>query len=116
MLDGENFWIGTPSRAMAGRDGPESDVSKRLVQLRAALGFDTQTAFAAFVGLDLKRYSNFENDLPLSRDAALTLVRKISGLSLDWLYLGREDALSIALASRLRGVVAKSEEKAKTGP
>jgi transcriptional regulator with XRE-family HTH domain len=73
----------------------------RLKRLRLALGFTTSTDFAAFLGVSVQRYNAFEHGEPLSRQVAFLLVQKISGLSLDWLYFGRTEALPLQLARRL---------------
>jgi hypothetical protein len=73
----------------------------RLKRIRRALQFETSTAFAAFLDIDSSRYNAFENGRPLSRDVAFRLVRKIPGLSLDWIYFGKADGLPIELARRL---------------
>lgn len=73
----------------------------RLKRLRAALGFKTATAFAAFLDIGNQRYNGFENHYPLSREVAFLIVRKVPGLSLDWLYFGRIDGLSVGLARSL---------------
>lgn len=75
--------------------------AERLKRLRSAHGFATSTAFAAFLGIGFQRWNAFENGAPLSREVAFRLVRKFSGLSLDWLYFGKTEALPIELARRL---------------
>ena len=75
--------------------------SERLKRLRAALSFDTSTAFAAFLNISVQRWNAYENGAPLSREVAFRLVQKISGLSLDWLYFGKTEALPLELARRL---------------
>ena len=57
----------------------------------------SQQRFAVRVGIDYKRWHNFERGLPLNRDVAIHLVRAVPGLTLDWLYLGREDGLPMKL-------------------
>ncbi len=74
---------------------------ERLKRLRKAFGFETATAFAAFLEIGYVRYNAFERGSPLSREVAFRLVRKISGLSLDWLYFGKTEALPLELARRL---------------
>lgn len=78
-----------------------SEVARRLVSLRLAVAGESQTAFAQRVGIEVKRWNNFERGLPLSKDAAITLVRKFPGLTLDWLFLGVEDGLPIKLQREL---------------
>jgi hypothetical protein len=48
-----------------------------------------------------RRWNNLENGYPLSKEFALLLVRRMSGLSLDWLYFGRTDGLSDGMGQRL---------------
>lgn len=73
----------------------------RLRRLRRALGFETSTAFAVYLGIGYQRWNAFENGYPLSREVAFLLVKKVSGLSLDWLYFGKTEALPLELARRL---------------
>jgi DNA-binding XRE family transcriptional regulator len=75
--------------------------SERLRRLRKAFGFDTSTAFAAAIDVSVQRWNAFENGAPLSREVAFIVVRKFSGLSLDWLYFGKTEALPLELARRL---------------
>jgi hypothetical protein len=75
--------------------------SERLRRLRTAFGYPTSTGFAAFLDISVQRWNAFENGAPLSREVAFLLVRKISGLSLDWLYFGKSEALPLELARRL---------------
>jgi len=80
------------------RDEPLSD---RLKRLRVAMGYESQGAFAALLGLSAPRWNNVENGLPMSRDIAFRLVQKCPGLTLDWLYFGKPDGLPLELARRL---------------
>lgn len=75
--------------------------AERLKRLRAALGFETNTAFAAFLDIGVQRYNPFENGAPLSREVAFRIVRKVPGMSLDWLYFGKADGLPLELVRRL---------------
>lgn len=65
------------------------------------LGYNTSTGFANFLDVGMARYNAFENGSPLSRDVAFRLVRRIPGLTLDWLYFDKPDGLPIELARRL---------------
>lgn len=62
--------------------------------MREALDFDESAAFAREMGLTPTRWNNFENGNRLTRDIAELLVRKIPGLTVDWLFFGKPDALS----------------------
>lgn len=80
--------------------------SDRLKLLRRTLGYETAMAFAAFLELGYTRYHPFEKGQPLSREVAFRLVRKIPGLTLDWLYFGKPDGLPLEFARKL-GVFGK---------
>ena len=110
MLDGLESLTEAPSLAMAKKVSkstkrePVDELpgqSERLKRLRTAHGFATSTAFAAFLDVSVQRWNAFENGAPLSREVAFLLVRKISGLSLDWLYFGKTEGLPLELARRL---------------
>ena len=87
--------------AKGSRSRENLDVAQRLSTLRRVISGESQTAFAARIGVEVKRWNNFERGLPLSKEIAITLVRKIPGLTLDWLYLGVESGLPIALQREL---------------
>jgi len=53
--------------------------------------------FAARIGIEYKRWNNFERGYSLPRDMGTHLVKAIPGLTLDWIYLNREDGLPIRL-------------------
>ena len=75
-------------------------IAGRLLVLRhyvAGSDHGSQQRFAQRIGIDYKRWHNFERGLPLNRDVAIHLVRAVPGLTLDWLYLGREDGLPMKL-------------------
>lgn len=77
------------------------DQVERLKLLRAMLGYETSTAFAAFLGIGLQRYNAFENSSPLTRDVAFLIVQRVPGLTLDWLFFGKADGLPLELARNL---------------
>jgi hypothetical protein len=81
-----------------------ADIARRLRILRhhvAGSGHGSQMTFASRMGIEHRRWNNFERGFPLSREIAVLLIRKIGGLTLDWLYLGRDDGLSRALHREL---------------
>ena len=87
------------SKAPAKREIPE--VSARLQAVRHLVAGDNQTLFSGQIGIDVKRWNNFERGSPLSKEVAILLVRKVPGLTLDWLYLGIESGLPLALQREL---------------
>lgn len=76
---------------------PDSNeaVRFRLRCLRYLMAGDNQSAFAAMLGIDPKRWNHFERYAPLSKDVAFKIVQKWPDLSLDWLWRGREDHLTV---------------------
>ena len=70
-------------------------VAARLRLLRTVVSGESQTAFAAALGIEVKRWNNFERGLPLSKEVAFLLVNKFPDVTLDWLYLGNENGLSV---------------------
>jgi DNA-binding XRE family transcriptional regulator len=110
MFDGLESFCHAPSAAMAKRKtapvaprktGDDLQRAERLKRLRETMGYETQSAFAAFLGISVQRWSNFENGMPISQEIVFLLVRSIPGLSSDWLYFGNPDGLSVSLARRL---------------
>lgn len=93
--------------------GKNSPTAKRLRQLRAAEGYRVAKTFAEHLGITQTRLSNMEAGHPLSIDVAKKLTAKVPGLSLDWLYFGKEEALPLALRQRL-AEFGGQEEKATT--
>lgn len=110
MLDSLESGCAAPSVGMvkkaskSTKQEPSEEIpgqSDRLRRLRKAYSFETSTAFAAFLDISVQRWNAFENGAPLSREVAFRLVQKFSGLSLDWLYFGKTEALPLELARRL---------------
>ena len=52
------------------------------------------------MNIGYQRWNAFENDFPLSREVAFMLAKRF-GVSLDWLYFGKIEALPTELARRL---------------
>jgi hypothetical protein len=88
---------------MAVRDADsDDDVAARAILLRETVRPDmNQRQFAAWLGVGYQRWNNVENGGALGRDLAAILVKRIPGLTLDWLYLGRISGLHFELAQRL---------------
>jgi len=88
---------------MAGTPYPSdnSEVARRLMVLRQVVAGENQTAFAARLGMEMKRWNNFERGYALSKEIAFLIVQKIPGVTLDWLWLGNEGGLPIKLQREL---------------
>jgi hypothetical protein len=92
-------------------------IAGRLKVLRRYISGDahgSRAIFAARIGIEYKRWNNFERGYPIPRDMAIHLVQAIHGLTLDWIYLGREDGLPVKLQRELaeagKGVILPSGE------
>ena len=100
---GEKIWKRSVFAAMAQTD-PDSDqaVAYRLQVLQEATSPGaTQTAFAVKVGIEVKRWNNYLRGLPLPREAATILVRKFPGITYEWLWHGKLDAVPMRLQAEL---------------
>ena len=76
-------------------------VGRRLRQLRESMGYTQVTPFAKYLSVGLKRLWNADNGGPLGKELALCIVQKCPGVTLDWLYLGRTEGLSVSMVRRL---------------
>lgn len=81
--------------------GSRSPTAQRLRRLRAVEGYETATAFANKLDISVPRYLNMEGGTALSIDVAQRIVKAVPGCSLDWLYNGVENGLTVDLRQRL---------------
>jgi transcriptional regulator with XRE-family HTH domain len=82
-------------------------IPRRLRLLRRAEGYETALAFAEALGISPARYGNVEAGSNLSIEVAQLIVKIVPGMSLDWLYNGKEEALPLALRQRLTSAEAE---------
>jgi len=54
------------------------------------------------LGVSNQRWSNVTRGLPLGMDLTRRLVTRFPGLTTDWLWFGRTDGMSVAMAKALR--------------
>lgn len=103
MFDSKSLKNGHIFNAMPKRDpaGRDSEMARRLRQLRFAFDGDNASAFARRIGVSVPRWSNVENGVHLGIDLANILLRKVPGLSLDWLYHGKREGLSYGILRML---------------
>jgi transcriptional regulator with XRE-family HTH domain len=78
----------------------QPDIARRLRRLRDVYG-PSQTAFCRRYGFTNSQWSNYEAGSPPSLAAGLQLVKRLDGLTLDWLYLGRTGGLTVEMTDRL---------------
>lgn len=96
---------------MADESDTDEAVSLRCRVLRETVKPDwNQRQFATWLGVTYQRWNNVESGMPLGKDLAGILIRKIPGLSSDWLFYGRYGG-NFELLQRL----SEAEENAKTG-
>jgi hypothetical protein len=103
--------------AMVGKEtgGSDSPVARRVRLLRQSFTGDNASKFAKdFAQCSPARWSNFECGYPLSKNIAFTLVKKIPGLSLDWLWHGERRGLTFDVLTRLDEMEAILERKGRT--
>lgn len=75
--------------------------------IRLRKHFDSKATARQFAELYLKiseqRWNNVERGLPISKELALTLVRKCPGVTTDWIFNGKLDGLPVHLQRALDG-------------
>ena len=64
-------------------------------------GLGAQQKFAELLNVERGRWNNIECGAPLSKEMALRIVRKFPGVTLDWLFLGRTEGLTVEMARAL---------------
>ena len=82
--------------------GRESPGARRLRILRLAEGYENAASWAKYVGIGITQLSNYENGIPISKNAAVQLANRVPGLTTDYLLRGKEEGLSVDLRARLR--------------
>lgn len=85
---------------------PESNeaVARRLQILRRTVSKDNQAAFAARLGIEPKRWNNFERGTPLSKEIAFLIVKKFPDFTLDWLWHAKTKGMPQSLQWELEEV------------
>jgi transcriptional regulator with XRE-family HTH domain len=83
--------------------------SQRLRWVRLAEGFENSALFASRVGLGSTAYSQYENGIRLSLDAAIKIANSVPGLTTDFLVRGREEGMPAELRRRIEAAKAKEE-------
>lgn len=117
-LGSKKIWKNASSGQMADDSGnivDSAEASRRLIALRQLRAGENQALFAAQIGIEYKRWNNFERGKPLSKDVAFRLVRIVPGLTLDWLFLGKEEGLPVSLQRELAAALAAVTSPTKRG-
>ena len=100
---GEKIWKGAVCAAMAQTDpdSPEARAYRLACLQEAKMPGQTQTAFARAMGLDVKRWNNYLRGFPLPQEAANLLIKKIPGVTYNWLWHGILDGVPMVLQAEL---------------
>lgn len=87
---------------------------RRIRQLQAVLGHDSDVAFALDLKISQSRLSNILRGAPIGKEVAFRLVRKVPGLTTDWIWFGNPAGLPVRLAQLLEAA-SDAPRKAMTG-
>ena len=98
------------SPPMAGFTKPKDMASaQRMRALRAYMGYDEAKKFAEFLGVAPGTYYHVENGKPISKAIAFAMCRKIPGMTLDWVWLGKNDKLPHHIWIELEKIMARAK-------
>lgn len=73
----------------------------RLKVLRRVIADDNQIEFASRIGIDMKRWNNYERGYPVPREVAFILIKKFPGLSVEWIWFGWTGNLSPSFKKKI---------------
>lgn len=76
-------------------------IGKRLKNLRLALGFSTQVAFANELGIERNTYNPFEKGARELTFETACLIRKKFKLPIDWLFWGDDEEIPYHIKVKL---------------
>jgi transcriptional regulator with XRE-family HTH domain len=74
---------------------------RRLKIMREIVSGDNQSEFANRLGIDFKRWSNYERGYPVPREVAFLLHKKFPGISIEWIWFGSKTSLSADYRRRI---------------
>lgn len=87
----------------------------RLRILREVISGENQQDFSERVGIDKKRWNNYERGYPVPREIAFMLMHKFPGISVEWIWFGMTGNLSKYYLDRITTVEAAMREERKAG-
>jgi transcriptional regulator with XRE-family HTH domain len=92
-----------PGNAYASRmvDNPLAGLGRRLQAIREELNFG-QAQMAEWLGVGRTRYVNWEREENRPAEEKMVWLCEQTGITLDYIYRGKLDALPMALGIRLR--------------
>src|SRR5882672_9280313 len=74
---------------------------RRLRVLREIVSGDNQSEWARRLGIDFKRWSNYERGYPVPREVVFLLHRKFPGMSIEWIWFWLTTSLSAHYKERI---------------
>jgi transcriptional regulator with XRE-family HTH domain len=77
------------------------EVADRVRRVQRHLGYETDEEFARALGVTKQRINNVLRGSALGRDLAVKMVRRVPGLSVDWLWFGNASGMPVGLATEL---------------
>lgn len=102
MLDSQNIWSGPLSGMVRQLSPDEIGRADRARRIREYHEYDTQAAFAAWLGISPTRWNNYEKSgMRFGRDIVEKLLHCTPGLTGDWLERGDRRGLSRETDRRL---------------
>ncbi|MGX1171256.1 transcriptional regulator with XRE-family HTH domain [Bradyrhizobium sp. USDA 372] len=92
----------------------EMDAYKaRLKLLREVVSSGSQQDFADKIGIDMKRWNNYERGYPIPREIAFLLREKLKEPLAEWLWWGLDKHLSPQFKAKLKTAEQRIEARAK---
>src|SRR5262252_221655 len=93
-------------------DGFDIDAYRRRLQiLREIISGDNQQEFADRLGIDMKRWNNYERGYPVPREIAFMLMQQFPGISIEWVWFGMTGNLSEHYAKRIAALEQAEREQ-----
>ena len=89
------------------------DYQRRLRILRQIISGENQQDFAERLGIDMKRWNNYERGYPVPREIAFLLMDKFPGISVEWIWFGMTGNLSQHYAKLIAEIDQADREHAK---
>ncbi|WP_445215495.1 helix-turn-helix domain-containing protein [Bradyrhizobium sp. Pa8] len=86
---------------------------KRLRMLRQIVSGENQQDFAARLGVDAKRWNNYEQGYPVPRHVAMMIMKQFDGMSIEWLWFGKIGNLSTFYLEQIRAIEALERQQNK---
>ncbi|QOG21351.1 hypothetical protein [Bradyrhizobium sp. SEMIA] len=101
-------------RKIKGFEKKEMDAYKvRLRLLREVVASGSQQAFADRIGIEMKRWNNYERGYPIPREIAFHLKEKLDEPLAEWLWWGLDKHLSPQFRAKLKTAEQRIEARTK---